>query len=67
MSLVDKLLLPKKIILAGWIMIATLGIAIPVQYFTGFATAPYVKTVFFYLLLDYCWTTFRREYLGGRF
>ncbi|MBW8882301.1 MAG: hypothetical protein JF615_13015 [Asticcacaulis sp.] len=67
MSLLDKLFLPKKLALSGLIMIAALAVAIAIEYFSDFETSRYVKTVFFYLLLDYCWATFRREYLGDRF
>ncbi len=67
MTFLSKLLMPKKLMMAGWIMIATLSLAIVIQYFTGFETARYVKIVFYYLLLDYCWTSFRREWLGDGF
>lgn len=66
MSFLDKLINPKKLELAGWIMIVTLYVACLVEYYTNFETARYVKTVFIYLLLDYCWFTFKREYLGDR-
>jgi hypothetical protein len=64
MSLVEKLYLPKKLMIAGWVMIATLAAAITVEYYTAFETVRCVKTVFIYLLLDYAWTTLKREWLG---
>ena len=66
MSFVDKLLMPKKLIIAGWVMILALWVAIAVEYLTDFESIRYVKTVFFYLLLDYAWATVKREWFGDR-
>ncbi|ESQ79613.1 hypothetical protein [Asticcacaulis sp. YBE204] len=62
MSFVRTLLLPKKILTAAWVMVATLWVAIAVEHFTEVQTLPFVKTVFFYLLLDYVWTSLSREW-----
>jgi len=62
MSFVEKLLLPKKLMIAGLVMIATLTVAILVQYYTSFETARLVKSVFYYLVLDYIWASVRREF-----
>ncbi|UDF03167.1 hypothetical protein [Asticcacaulis sp. AND118] len=66
MSFAQTLLMPKKILIAGWVMIATLWLAIAVERFTQVETLPFVKTVFFYLLLDYAWSTFYRQWRGGQ-
>ena len=63
----DKLLMPKKLVIAGCVMIAALSVAIGVEWFTGFDTSRYVRVVFFYLLLDYCWATVRRQWLDSGF
>jgi len=62
MSFVEKLLLPNKLVIAGLVMIATLAIAILVQYYTAFETTRLVKSVFYYLVLDYIWASVRREF-----
>lgn len=62
MSFVEKLYLPKKLLIAGLVMIATLAIAILVQYYTTLETARVVKSVFYYLVLDYIWASVRREF-----
>jgi len=66
MSLVDKLLMPKKLVIAGWVMIATLAICICLQYYTGIETVKLVKTVFYYLVLDYIWASVRREFFPDK-
>ncbi|HVZ30113.1 MAG TPA: hypothetical protein VG839_06935 [Asticcacaulis sp.] len=63
MSLLQKLLIPSKLWAAAWVMEIALIIAIGVEYFLGIHTLPYVLTVFYYLLLDYVWTSIRREWL----
>lgn len=62
MSLVDKLLMPRKLEIAGWVMIATLWFCIGFQYYTGIETIKMVKTVFIYLVLDYIWASVKREF-----
>ena len=58
----DKLLLPNKIVTAGWVMIAALTFCIGLQYYFDIQTIKLVKTVFFYLVLDYIWATVKREF-----
>ncbi len=65
MSIVEKLLMPKKLMIAGWVMIATLFLAICFQYYTGIDTAKLVKSVFYYLVLDYIWASIRRDFFNG--
>ncbi|MDC7683611.1 hypothetical protein PQU92_10005 [Asticcacaulis sp. BYS171W] len=62
MSFAQKLLLPRKIMIAAWVMVATLWLAIAVEHFSAVQTLPFVKTVFFYLLLDYVWASLSREW-----
>ncbi|CAL4866263.1 hypothetical protein MMA231_00502 [Asticcacaulis sp. MM231] len=62
MSLVDKLLMPRKLEIAGSVMITTLWFCIGFQYYTGIETIKMVKTVFIYLVLDYIWTSVKREF-----
>ena len=64
MSFVEKLLLPKKLLTAAYILMATLVVAIAFEYFTDFETIRFVKTVVIYLLLDYAWATIKREWTG---
>ncbi len=59
MSLIEQLWLPKKAMLAGWLLIAALIVAIGFQYYTGVETIKFVKTVVWYLVLDYIWTTIK--------
>ncbi len=65
MSFVEKLLMPKKLMIAGWVMIATLFLAICFQYYTGIETVKLVKSVFYYLVLDYIWASIRRDFFPG--
>ena len=46
MSFARSLLMPKKILIAGWIMILALWLAIAVERFTDIETLPFVRTVF---------------------
>ena len=64
MSFVEKLLMPKKLLIAAYVMMATLSLAICAEYFLNFETIRIVKTVAFYLILDYIWTSVRREWFG---
>lgn len=64
MSLVEKLLMPKKLLIAAYVMMATLALAICVEYFLHFETIRVVKSVFYYLVLDYIWVSVRREWFG---
>ena len=65
MSFVEKLWFPKKIVIGGWILIATLAIAIGLQVFAHMETFRLVKTVIYYLVLDYAWATVKREWSNG--
>jgi hypothetical protein len=62
MSLIDKLLMPRRLMIAGLIAIAGLIIATMVQFLTPFDTQPYVRTLLIYLVLDYVWASIRREF-----
>ena len=64
MSFVQKLLIPKKLMIAAYVLIATLAIAICVQYFWHFETIKFVKTIVYYLVLDYVWASVKREWSG---
>lgn len=64
MSFVEKLLMPKKLLIAAYVMMATLSLAICAEYFFNFETIRIVKTIAFYLILDYIWTSVRREWFG---
>lgn len=66
MSFVQKFWMPKKLLIAAYVMIATMSAAIVFQYFTGFETIKIVKTVVYYLILDYAWATIRREWLNSK-
>ncbi|ADU13629.1 hypothetical protein [Asticcacaulis excentricus] len=66
MSFAQSILMPKKILIAGWVMIITLWVAIAVERFTDVETLPFVRTVFIYLVLDYMWSTFYRQWRGGK-
>ena len=65
MSFVEKLLMPKKLMIAGWVMIAALFAAICFQFYTGIDTSKVVKSVFYYLVLDYIWASIRRDFFNG--
>jgi len=65
MSFVEKLLMPKKLMIAGWVMIAALFLAICFQFYTGIDTSKVVKSVFYYLVLDYIWASIRRDFFPG--
>lgn len=64
MSFVQKFLLPKRLLTAAYVLMATLIVAIAYEYFTSFETIRFVKTVMIYLLLDYAWATIKREWTG---
>ena len=66
MSLTEKLLMPKKLMIAGLVMIATLILCIGLQYFYDIQTVKLVKSVFYYLVLDYIWASIRREFFPDR-
>ena len=62
MSLIDKLFMPRRLMIAGLVAIAGLLIATMVQVLTPFDTQPYVRTLLIYLVLDYVWASVRREF-----
>lgn len=62
MSIFEKLVMPKRLEIAGWVMIATLWFAIGFQYFTGIETVKLVKTVFYFVVLEYVWASVKREF-----
>ena len=64
MSFVQKLLMPKKLMIAACVMIVTLAIAICVEYVWHFETIKFVKTIAYYLILDYVWASIKREWAG---
>jgi hypothetical protein len=66
MSLTEKLLMPKKLMIAGLVMIAIRILCIALQYYFDIQTVKLVKTVFYYLVLDYIWTSIRREFFPDR-
>jgi hypothetical protein len=66
MTLVEKLVKPKRLIIAGCIMGFVLAIAILVEFYTDFDTVRYVRTVFYFLILEYVWASVRREFLDGK-
>jgi hypothetical protein len=63
MSFPKKLLMPAKLWAAAWVMEIALIVAIAAEYLFSVHTFPYVMTVFYYLLLDYVWTSVKREWL----
>lgn len=66
MSFAKSLLMPKKILIAGWVMIIALWVAIAIERLTDVETLPFVRTVFIYLVLDYMWATVYRQWRGGK-
>ncbi|GGZ27186.1 MULTISPECIES: hypothetical protein [Asticcacaulis] len=62
MSFLSRLYMPKKLMIAAWVMVATLSLAMMAQYFWAVDTIRYVMTVVYYLLLDYAWANIRREW-----
>ncbi len=62
MSFLSRLYMPKKLMIAAWVMVATLSLAMMAQYFWSVDTIRYVMTVVYYLLLDYAWANIRREW-----
>lgn len=62
MSLTDKLLMPRRLMIAGLIACLGVVVALMVQVSTHFDTHPYVRSLMIYLLLDYIWATVRREF-----
>lgn len=65
MSLADKLIMPKKLLVAAYVMMLTLWVAIGLEYFTDWPTFKLVKTVFYFLVLEYVWTSVRREFFSS--
>ncbi|EGF92581.1 putative membrane protein [Asticcacaulis biprosthecium C19] len=66
MTLVEKLVKPKRLIIAGCIMSLVLTVAIAVEYYTNFDTIRYVRTAFYFLVLEYIWASVRREFFDGK-
>ncbi len=66
MSLIDKLFMPRRLMIAGLVAIAGLLIATMVQMLTPFDTQPYVRTLLIYLVLDYVWASVKREFFPQR-
>ncbi len=66
MSLIDKLFMPRRLMIAGLVAIAGLLIATMVQILTPFDTQPYVRTLLIYLVLDYVWASVKREFFPQR-
>ena len=62
MSLTDKLLMPRRLMIAGLVACLGVVIALMVQISTHFDTHPYLRSLLIYLLLDYIWATVRREF-----
>ncbi len=62
MSILTQWLMPKKLTIAAMVLIITLTVAILIQYTTGFETIRYVRTVVYYLILDYAWATIKRQF-----
>ncbi|MDV6331818.1 hypothetical protein [Asticcacaulis sp. 201] len=54
--------MPRRLEIAGWVMIAALWLAIGLQYFTGIETVKLVKTVFYFVVLEYIWASVKREF-----
>lgn len=65
MAFLQKLLLPKKLRIAAYVLMATLAIASVAEVYFGFHTFPFVRTVAYYLVLDYIWTSIKREWLNS--
>lgn len=61
MSLIDKLFMPRRLMIAGLVAIAGVALALAVQVFTSLDTQPYVRTLLIYLVLDYVWASVKRE------
>jgi len=66
MSLIDKLFMPRRLMIAGLVAIVGLLIATMVQMLTPFDTQPYVRTLLIYLVLDYVWASVKREFFPQR-
>ncbi|MGZ3304893.1 MAG: hypothetical protein ACXU8U_03445 [Asticcacaulis sp.] len=64
MSLVEKLVMPRRLMIAALVAIITLCVAIGVQVLTRFDTQPYVRTVFIFLVLEYVWASVKREFFS---
>ena len=62
MSLIDKMFMPRRLMIAGLVAIFGLLIATAVQLLTPFDTLPYVRTLLIYLVLDYVWASVKREF-----
>lgn len=62
MSLTDKLLMPRRLMIAGLVACLGVVVALMVQISTHFDTHPYVRSLLIYLFLDYIWATVRREF-----
>ena len=66
MSLIDKLFMPRRLMIAGLVAIVGLLVATMVQMLTPFDTQPYVRTLLIYLVLDYVWASVKREFFPQR-
>ncbi|ESQ77104.1 hypothetical protein [Asticcacaulis sp. AC402] len=66
MTLVEKLVKPKRLIIAGCIMSLVLVFAIVIEYYTVFDTSRYVRTAFYFLVLEYIWASVKREFFDGK-
>ena len=62
MSLTDKLLMPRRLMIAGLVACLGVVIALMVQIATHVDTHPYLRSLLIYLFLDYIWATVRREF-----
>ncbi|ESQ92951.1 hypothetical protein ABAC460_01500 [Asticcacaulis sp. AC460] len=66
MTLVEKLVKPRRLIIAGCIMGFVLAVAILVEHYTVYDTVRYVRTAFYFLVLEYIWASVRREFLDDK-
>lgn len=66
MSLTEKLLMPRRLMIAGSIAIIGVSLALLVQVLTHFDTQPYVRTLLIYLVLDYVWASVKREFFPDK-
>lgn len=62
MSLTDKLLMPRRLMIAGLVACLGVVIALMVQISIHVDTHPYVRSLLIYLWLDYMWATVKREF-----
>jgi hypothetical protein len=66
MSLTEKLLMPRRLMIAGLVASVGVVIALMVQILTHFDTQPYVRTLLIYLVFDYIWASLKREFFPDR-